>query len=133
MSTHAAIGMEMPNGTVRAIGLQNDGYPAHAGVILDGYYRSTEVVAQLIALGGLSSLGLDVNSEETVAYSRDRAEEYVDPQEYRNTRAFCTCAEHDFQAEWLYLYRNGKWYCKWAGNAEIFEINTIFGNKQKEK
>ena len=133
MSTLAAIGIEMPNGTVRAIGLQYAGYPAHAGVILAGYYRDQKKVEALIALGGLDTIGLDVNSEETAAYNRDMEGEFFDPKEFRNAEAFWDCAEDYFQAVWLYLYQGGKWYCKGYSDTEVFELDAIFENDNKKE
>ena len=42
MSTNAAIGMKMADGSVRAVRLNWDGYVGHAGAILGGWYTTAE-------------------------------------------------------------------------------------------
>lgn len=128
MSTRAAIGMEMPNGTVKAIYLHNDGYPAYAGAILAGYYKTPEQVWELIALGEISSLGIGISNEQgTEAYTRDFGDEPVDPKEFRNAETFWKAGLEYFNVEWLYLYQNGKWYSTGRTiKGEIFKVKTIF-------
>lgn len=131
MSTRAAIGMEMPDGTVRTIGLHFDGYPAHAGAILDGYYKTQKKVEELIALGEISTLGIGISKEQgTVAYRRDKGEDgYFNPQEFRNAEVFWIAGFKYFGADFIYLYSGGKWFCKWLHKGEIMEIKTIFGHE----
>ena len=62
MSTSAAIGVRQPDGTVRAIRLNWDGYVAHAGAILGGWYKTAEEVNALIALGDLSEINETVET-----------------------------------------------------------------------
>ena len=62
MSTSAAIGIKLPDGTVRAIRLNWDGYVAHAGAILGGWYKTAEEVNDLIALGDFSEINEMVDS-----------------------------------------------------------------------
>ncbi len=86
MSTNAAIGMTMPDGTIKAVYLHWDGYIANggAGETLAAHYKDRAKVEELIALGFLSSLGAEVapapasphswaNPQPgvTVAYHRD--------------------------------------------------------------
>ncbi|MBR5442576.1 MAG: hypothetical protein IKV44_06445 [Clostridia bacterium] len=42
MSTSAAIGIKLPDGSVKAIRLNWDGYVAHAGTMLGGWYKTAE-------------------------------------------------------------------------------------------
>jgi len=87
MSTNAAIGMTMPDGTIHAVYLHWDGYIANggAGETLAAHYKDRAKVEELIALGFLSSLGAEVDPDPafphnwkhpqknvTVAYHRDR-------------------------------------------------------------
>ena len=78
MSTAAVIGIRQPDGTVRAIRLNWDGYVAHAGASLGGWYKTAEEVNNLIALGDLSEINETV--ESCVAYHRDRGEQYRPPE-----------------------------------------------------
>ena len=56
MSTNAAIGMKQPDGSVRAVRLNWDGYVGYAGAILGGWYKTAEQVEALLALGELSEI-----------------------------------------------------------------------------
>ena len=71
MSTSAAIGIRQPDGTVRAIRLNWDGYVAHTGAILGGWYKTAEEVNALIALGDLSKINETV--ESCVGYKNAQA------------------------------------------------------------
>ena len=89
MSTNAAIGLAMPDGTIKAVYLHWDGYitDGGAGETLSAHYKDRTKVEKLIALGFLSSLGAEVDPDPatphswsnpqpgvTVAYHRDRKE-----------------------------------------------------------
>ena len=56
MSTSAAIGMKMEDGSVQAVGLTSEGYPEYAGAVLCGCYKTAEQVEALLALGDLSQI-----------------------------------------------------------------------------
>ena len=97
-----------------------DGYPSHAGRILERRYNTKEAVDALIALGNLSALGdnlvdapggeRDSHGERydtTIAYCRDRREPF--------RRAFvgdtlvgCPFGNYDY----VYLYTDDKWLCR---------------------
>ena len=94
MSTRAAIGMLMPDWTIKAIYLHQDGCPfeSGAGGVLAQHYTTTERVEMLLDLGDLSSLGAKIfpdaktphsranpQPDVTVAYHRDRGEDYNPP------------------------------------------------------
>ena len=65
MSTNAAIGMTMPDGTIKAVYLHWDGYISDdgAGETLAEHYKDRAKVEKLIALGFLSSLGAEVDPD----------------------------------------------------------------------
>jgi hypothetical protein len=89
MSTRALIGTTQPDGSVRAIYLHHDGYPEHAGTILETHYSSDEDAAALVALGGCSSLAATL--EESEFYHRDRGE--------RRLRTDCFDGPAEFKRE----------------------------------
>ena len=105
MSTSAAIGIREPDGKVRAIRLNWDGYVTHAGVILGGWYKTAEEVNALIALGDLSEINETV--ETCVVYHRDRGEQY------RLHRIFASVEDYQYSgmgqmnANYLYIYDDG--------------------------
>ena len=77
MSTNAAIGMTMPDGTIKAVYLHWDGYIAHggAGETLAEHYKEREKVEKLIALGFLSSLGTEIEPDPAPVPDPESVEE----------------------------------------------------------
>ena len=73
MATRSRIAIENQDGTVTSIYCHWDGYTEHNGKILFENYHLTKT-EQLIALGDISSLGETI--EDTVAYARDRGEDF---------------------------------------------------------
>jgi hypothetical protein len=74
MATRSRIAIENQDGTVTSIYCHFDGYIDGVGKTLQENYNTREKMEQLIALGDISSLGKTI--EETVAYHRDRGEEF---------------------------------------------------------
>ena len=124
MSTNAAIGMRMPDGTIKAVYLHWDGYIEHggAGETLAEHYKDQEKVEKLIALGFLSSLGAEVDPDPahphswanpqpgvTVAYHRDRKEPLQPAVEFKDRDSFAEEAKECLWAEFAYLFENGRW------------------------
>ena len=119
MATRSRIGIELPNGVVHSIYSHWDGYPEHNGTLLSEHYNTRERVSELIALGDISSLKPRVkpnDNEEhsfnkvvedvTVAYHRDRGEEYSLPRVDLNKDEF---KESDVE-EWGYLFtKENEW------------------------
>jgi hypothetical protein len=96
-----------------------DGYLSHNGKILRCYYRYPKKVAQLIALGDISSLAPDIGEKhdfddrpegQTTYYHRDRGEDWEanKPQHFKTIKALCNYAE-DCGCEYLYLFDGRKW------------------------
>ena len=108
MSTSAAIGIRQPDGTVRAIRLNWDGYVAHAGAILGGWYKTTEAVNDLIALGDLSEINETV--ESCVAYHRDCREQYKLPRTFASVEDYQYCGMGQMSANYLYIFNDGAWH-----------------------
>ena len=105
MSTPAAIGIRQPDGTVRAIRLNWDGYVAHAGAILGGWYKTAEAVNDLIALGDLSEINESV--ETCVAYHRDNGEQYRLPRTFASVKDYQYCGMGQMSANYLYIFDDG--------------------------
>jgi len=124
VSTNAAIGLAMPDGTIKAVYLHWDGYIEHggAGETLAGHYKDREKVEKLIALGFLSSLGAEVAPDPafphswanpqpnvTVAYHRDRKERLQPAVEFKDKDSFAEEAKSNMWAEYAYLFEEGCW------------------------
>jgi hypothetical protein len=73
MSTRSRIAIQNQDGSVTSIYCHFDGYIDGVGKILFENYHLTKT-EQLIALGDISSLGKTI--EDTVAYARDRGEDF---------------------------------------------------------
>jgi hypothetical protein len=75
MATRSRIAIENQDGSVTSIYCHWDGQIYSNGKILNENYTTTDKVNELIALGDLSSL--DVTTDKTVAYHRDRDEDLI--------------------------------------------------------
>lgn len=136
MSTRSMIGLEYPDGKIKAIYCHNDGYLAGVGLTLACDYTDLAKVKKLISLGDLSQLGPDPDVRGThqshvvmfgatpaplqgpedkracSAYHRDWGDD-LHIAEYHNIRAFSRDAMRDADAEYVYLFRqnhNGNWH-----------------------
>lgn len=122
MSTRAGIGIQLEDGTIKAIYLHNDGYVSHAGAILAGYYNTDERIETLLNLGDLSSIGEFLEPDKkfphtffnrqacvVYAYHRDRRDDLRPARIYKNKEDYQTTGKSDFWADYLYLFANGEW------------------------
>jgi hypothetical protein len=122
MGTRSVIARENADGTVDAIYCHSDGYLSWNGRILAKHYADPAVVDELIALGGLSSLGEKIGQkvdfgdpaalrgDQCRAYHRDRGEE-LQVDKYKNvTKLLCKETLDDFWAEHVYIFRKGGWH-----------------------
>lgn len=75
MATRSTISIKTEDG-IRAIYAHWDGYVDHNGKILLNHYTHDAAVTALIDLGDISQLGVDLDN--TVAYARDRGENFAD-------------------------------------------------------
>ena len=120
MATRSRIGMEMPNGEVRSIYCHWDGYPEGVGATLQEHYTNPEKVEALIALGDISSLSrcVSVNipgvthtfdnpdPDVTVAYHRDRGEEFYAPRVDASVESF---SQSDIEEYGYVFTQSGEW------------------------
>jgi hypothetical protein len=74
MATRSRIAIENQDGTVTSIYCHWDGGIGTNGERLSQNYTTTELVNALIELGDISSLG--ESTEDTVAFTRDRGEDF---------------------------------------------------------
>ncbi len=141
MSTRCMIAYEH-DGTIRASYCHDNGDLQGVGRILLDHYSNKEKVAELIALGHLSSLGANIGPEMpvtdengfqekpvTVAYTRDmgRDDDFMEPELYESRDALyreVNDAYHNFfgLVYLIYFYQNGKWYYCGADAPERWEL-----------
>ena len=104
MSTRATIACANEDGTFQATYLHYDGYPEHAGVILNQRFNSIDLVSALLAGGDLRSLTSEAGGPEYLARARP-------PKHVCDTRSLlefaCNC-----DANYLYVFQNQTWQCQ---------------------
>ena len=123
MSTRGLIAIEKTDKTCISSYCHHDCYPSGAGRILIDHYKTGEQAEALLALGFLSALGERLAPEPgenhdydnplpdvCIAYHRDRGEELRPPTIWSNADDMLAEAADQFWAEYVYLFRDGKWY-----------------------
>ena len=118
MSTRGLIAIEAADRSCRSIYVHFDMYPSGAGVCLAKHYKTPERVERLLALGDLSSLGDRLSTDDSEpdaqdicrAYHRDYGEKLCPPRVWADADEMLAQAEDVCWAEYVYLFRNGKWY-----------------------
>jgi hypothetical protein len=113
MATRSNIGILNEDGTVTYIYCHFDGYLEHNGAILDQYYTTEGQVRELIGLGDISYLGVEIgekqdfngprNRDWCLAYGRDRGETDVEAR----TIPYSDYTKEYFE-EYVYLFTPGK-------------------------
>jgi hypothetical protein len=113
MATRSTIGILNSDGTVEAVYCHWDGYPEHNGKILVENYTTESKVRELISMGGISSLGPDIDAAHTTFYKRDRGEMGAVPQGFANLTEFV----ENFGEEYNYLFTGDVWYANQYGSS----------------
>jgi len=103
MSTRATIACADSDGSFHAAYLHFDGYPEHAGVILNQRYNSIEKASALVAGGELRSLSS--NDGEPEYFSRARPPKHV------CDRGSLLVFARSCDANYLYVFENQHWHC----------------------
>jgi len=103
MSTRATIAHVNADGSFHATYLHFDGYPEHAGVILDQHYNSIEKATELVAGGELRSLSSSDGAPEY--FSRARS-----PKHLCDRGSLMTFARN-CDANYLYVFNGEHWQC----------------------
>lgn len=120
MATRSRIGMEQPNGEVKSIYCHHDGYESGVGSTLKEHYTNPEKVEALIALGDISILepliepdvpGVEHSFDKpalcvTVAYHRDRGEEFRAPRVDASVDSF---SRSDIEEYGYVFTQQGEW------------------------
>jgi hypothetical protein len=119
MATRSRIGIERENGHIESIYCHWDGHPDTNGKTLAEHYTDRNKIDALIALGDISSLNESVAPADgvahsfdkpaegvTVAYHRDRGEEFRKPRENNSTEAF---ANSDVEEYGYVFTKDGEW------------------------
>ena len=101
MSTRATIACTDTDGSYRAAYLHFDGYPEHAGVILNRHFSSMEKASALVAGGELRCLNSSDGEPEYFPRAR--------PPKHLCDRGSLIKFARDCDANYLYIFENGHW------------------------
>jgi hypothetical protein len=105
MATRCRIGIQNQDNTVSSIYCHFDGYQSGVGDMLYKHYRDREKLQQLIELGDISYLGVDLDS--TCAYHRGQRGEELN--KARIDSSLESFANSDYE-QYGYVYlREGGW------------------------
>lgn len=126
MATRSAIGY-FKNGKVYSVYCHWDGYPENNGRILLDNYNTFKKVKELVSLGSISSLGIEIGEKHafdtiglsveqtkrienmTTFYGRDREEKNVDAREFEDYLSYYKYY-YDSGVEFFYVFTDGEWY-----------------------
>lgn len=108
METACAIGMKQPDGSVRAIRCNFDGYVGYVGAILAIRYNTANKVKSLLDLGELRFVAETL--EECEAHYRDRSEAFRPPLLYTTLSEYQNAAFSQLGVHYLYLYDANEWF-----------------------
>lgn len=130
MATRSTIALEYADGTVGQVYCHWDGYLEHNGKILFEHYKDPFKVRELMDLGDVSSLGINIGRKHsfspfegdkndydlaqaegcTTFYGRDRGETGVSQRMFKSFADYKANFQHE---EYAYILRtDGKWYVK---------------------
>lgn len=130
MGTRSTIALEYADGTVDQVYCHWDGYLEHNGKILQEHYSNPFKLQELMDLGDVSSLGINIGRKHsfspfegdkndydeaqaegcTTFYGRDRGETGVGARRFKSFADYKQNFQHE---EYAYILRtDGKWYVK---------------------
>lgn len=115
MATRSLIGKENEDGTITYVYCHFDGYiDGGVGETLYTIYNTPEAIDAFLALGDLSTLRDTLDSGATVAYHRDRGEDWetVAP---KTADSYPEYLSVNMWTDYKYLFSGGKWTVIRAG------------------
>ena len=119
MATRSRISIENQDGTVTSIYCHWDGAIGTNGERLSQNYTTTELVSGLIELGNISSLG--ESTEDTVAFARDRGEDFKQTTYDDVPTLFLDGFESGVQYVYCFL-KDGRWLVSYGGPVDDLGI-----------
>ena len=143
MATRSNIAQLLPDDRVQVIYCHFDGYMSGVGRTLTKHYKTTDRVAELIALGDIVVLDKHLyptgeHSESSrepgvpVAFGRERADPYAHERLYASVDDWQDYLASDI--EYCYLWRpdasdpnKGKWHMVWSGSVTTIDTPSYGG------
>lgn len=140
MATRSSIAMIYKDGTVGAHYCHSDGYLSYNGEMLYEYYKDVDKVKELIALGDMSSLDIEVSPPKgkkhsfdnpdngvCVFYGRDRGESNVETQKYDSLETYLE--KGNFQEyDYVFKEKNAQWYLINHNTKKLQKLTTALMN-----
>jgi len=134
MSTRCRIGIENKKGEVASIYCHHDGYLDVVGKVLVNHYKTQSKIMELMRLGDISSIGTEPVSNpqawdkpDFANWREQHPENMCDTYASRGEDAPARIDKDvktyikkssDSWAEFIYLFKNGKWYYIESGETE---------------
>lgn len=143
MGTRSNIARLNNDGSYDVIYCHWDGYPSNNGKLLLGHYQTPGKIAELLALGSLSSLGAEIGTKhdfetpqtgECTAYGRDRGQKDNEAIHYKDHQALCDGLK-DAWTEWLYVYSipEGRWLYSPLSEINLKPLTPEAWQKEEEE
>ena len=109
MSTRSHIAIEdKKDKKIHSIYVHSDGYPNGVGHCLLTHYNRYEKAKDLFQFGNASSLGSTL--KECSFYERDWGRNEEKAQRHNNEWCYVNSLNGDIFIEYIYLFKNGRWY-----------------------
>ena len=117
MATRSTIGMVQEGGTIRSVYCHFDGYPKGVGVTLENCYNDTSTIENLLDLGDLSVLDVEIGEKQDfdqrteghcLFYGRDRGEDGIDALVHANVEEWLGFRKGNC-CEYGYLWNGTSW------------------------
>ena len=142
MATRARIGIQLPDGSIRAAYQHWDGYPGGLGYKLIDHWTNPEKVQKAIELGNASTWGQIIGDEidfddrnnemhdvQNIYYGRDRGEKDQGAHTYKNESEYLQEGFHSGE-EYIYLLKDtgvkdplGKAQGEWFYATRVWNTN----------
>tara|TARA_R100000093_G_scaffold28329_1_gene15684 strand:- start:1105 stop:1524 length:420 start_codon:yes stop_codon:yes gene_type:complete len=107
MSTRSEIAIENKDGSINSIYCHSDGYIENNGYLLNKHYKSHKLALSIIKENDCSYLGKSI--DESRFYNTWRNEN-TKAKKFKNESCFMQDFNNDIFAEYIYLFKNNKWY-----------------------
>lgn len=141
MATRSTIALEFADGTVQQVYCHWDGYLEHNGQILQEHYQDPFKLRELIDLGDVSSLGINIGRKHafspfegdkndydvaveqegaTTFYGRDRGETGVQAKCFKDFEDYKK--NHQYEEYEYILRKDGNWYVSQYRNEGAYTL-----------
>ena len=107
MSTRSEIAIENKDGSISSIYCHSDGYIENNGYLLNNHYKSYDLALSIIKQNDCSFLGTSI---KTSRFYNSWRNEDTKSKNFNNESNFMLEFNNNIFAEYIYLFKNNKWY-----------------------